>query len=119
MPDFNPDKERHVDHSFIVLDAEQSHNPGVMTSRGYLRFNDQGRMRVRDAGLAREIQSQYPAEVSVTRIRNPHPSDRGHIYFFAIHKALPWHKYDKFGQRIREEETTDKVEEKQDGGRHS
>lgn len=89
MPDFNPDKERHTGHKFIVLDATRNHMDGLQTAKGYLKFQ-QGRMSVKDEGLAREIQKMYPRDVTVTRVRRPHKADRGHKYFFGQMPEMPW-----------------------------
>lgn len=93
MPDFNPDKERHHKHKFIVQRAFENWrgrlDGGVATSKGVLKPDAQGRMVVRDASLAREIQQENPHELVVTRMQTDHPSDRGHRYVFTV-PEMPW-----------------------------
>lgn len=106
MPDFNPDKERHVDHKFVVQKAMPGDDLSepVLTSKGPLKPDGQGRMMVKDESLAREIQQQHPRELTVTRMRTPGAADRGHRYFFGALPGLPWHKHDEYGRRIRDTE---------------
>lgn len=90
MPDYNPDREGHSGHKWIVQNALQS-TPleSVTTSKGELKFDAEGRCAVSDPALANEIRTQYPHEVAVTRVRHNHPSDRGHRYFFSM-PEMPW-----------------------------
>lgn len=97
MPDYNPDREGHVKHKFIVQKAWPAGDyagdglaGGIHTSKGVLKPNSQGRMVVRDAALAREIQSAYPADLAVTRMRAEGPADKGHRYHFGSWPAMPW-----------------------------
>ena len=102
MPDYNPDKEGHVDHKFIVQKAWPAHDTSteVNTSKGPLAFGHEDRFVVKDPALAREIQQDHPADLAVTRVRYPHQADRGHRYHFGQLPAMPWHKYDEQGRRI-------------------
>jgi hypothetical protein len=95
MPDYDPGREGHVEHRFIVqrawpgrgaLDIGES----VKTDRGELKFDEYGRFMVKDEALARRIQEEYPREVAVTRVRYPSPADRGHRYFFGQMPEMPW-----------------------------
>lgn len=109
MPDYNPDKERHRAHKFIVQKAwpgKGKLDPGdaIQTSAGALKFNHEDRMAVKDEALAREIQQQYPQELAVTRVNANSPADRGHRYHFGQMPAMPWHKYDENGNRIKDED---------------
>ena len=56
-------------------------------------FGRDGAFRVRDSGVADEIKAKYgnKGEVTVTRVKYPHISDRGHKYFFSV-PELPWNK---------------------------
>lgn len=93
MPDFNPDKERHVDHKFVVQKAFPGNEKDpVMTSKGALAPDKQGRMIVKDESLAREIQQQNPRELTVTRMRTPGAADQGHRYHFGGWPEMPWKK---------------------------
>ena len=103
MPDFNPDKERHHKHKFIVQKAFPGElAAGVTTSKGELKPNEQGRMVIKDEKLAREVQQEYPRELVVTRMDSDDPADRGHNYHFGQMPPLPWAKYDALGRRIHE-----------------
>lgn len=102
MPDFNSDKERHVDHKFVVQSAWPNSPKEIMTSKGLLKANEQGRMMIKDEALAREIQREHPTDLAVTRMRVPKPSDAGHRYHFGQLPEMPWAKYDEFGRRIKE-----------------
>jgi hypothetical protein len=97
MPDYNPDREGHVQHKFIVQKAWPSGDyagdglaDGIQTSKGVLKPDSKGRMVVRDAALAREIQSAYPADLAVTRMRAVGPADKGHRYHFGGWPEMPW-----------------------------
>ncbi len=109
MPDYNPDKERHTQHRFVVQKAwpgKGNLDPGeaIQTSKGDLKFGHEDRLVIKDEALAREVQQQYPRELAVTRMRYPDPADRGHHYHFGQMPAMPWHKYDENGRRIVEDE---------------
>ena len=117
MADFNSDKERHVDHTFVVQKAWPNSPDSVMTSKGELKGNGQGRFTVKDETLAREIQKAYPRDFAVTRMRTPKPADAGHRYHFGSMKPMPWAKYDELGRRIRDDkqEVTDGSDKRTEG----
>ena len=102
MPDYNSDRERHVDHKFVVQSAWPNSPKEIMTSKGLLKANEQGRMMIKDEALAREIQREHPTDLAVTRMRMSKPADQGHRYHFGQTKPMPWAKYDEFGRRIQE-----------------
>ena len=102
MADYNSDKERHVDHKFVVQSAWPNSPKEIMTSKGLLKANEQGRMLIKDESLAREIQREHPTDLAVTRMRMSKPADQGHRYHFAGWPEMPWAKYDEFGRRIKE-----------------
>jgi len=90
MPDYNPDREGHHKHKFTVLDATRrrlKHIPNYPD----LKFDKHGRLRLSDEGLAREIQKETK-DVTVTRMKHPDRSDRGHVYFFGQWPEMPWKK---------------------------
>lgn len=109
MPDFNSDKERHVDHKFVVQSAWPSSPKEIMTSKGLLKANEQGRMMIKDEALAREIQKEHPTDLAVTRMRVPKPSDAGHRYHFGQLPEMPWKKKKEItdGDIIREDDSND------------
>lgn len=101
-PDYNPDREGHVQHRFIVLDATKKR-------REYLEVGDikiplkNGMAMIKDEKLARDLQIEHRFDATVSRVRYPDPvSDGGHRYFFGQMPAMPWHKYDENGKRIKE-----------------
>jgi hypothetical protein len=102
--DYNPDKERHVDHRYMVIKATKDPNfTGVQTSKGFLKFDrNKQSFRVKDPALANEIRQTVGVDATVTRLRYPSQADRGHTYFFGQMPAMPWHKYDENGKRIIE-----------------
>lgn len=92
MADFNPDKERHRKHKWIVHNATRNRDfTKVVAADKVMPFNDEGRFSVRDEKVAAEIREEYPHDVTVTRVLAEHVSDRGHKYFFTC-PAMPWHK---------------------------
>lgn len=92
MPDFNPDKERHRDHRWIVHNTKRTRDPDpVVAADKVMEFNKEGRFMVSDEAVAAEIREEYPKDVTVTRVNYSHPSDRGHTYFFTV-PQLPWKK---------------------------
>ena len=98
--DYNPDKERHRDHKWIVHKAVRAPGfKGIYAGEREMPFNHEGRFSVKDEGVAQEIRQEYGREVTVTRVHNTAAVDRGHTYFFSM-PALPWHKYDEQGRRI-------------------
>ncbi len=109
MPDFNPDREGHVKHKWLVQKANTFGplNAPVMTSKGPLKTSKKGRFFVTDPTLAAEIRAQYPADYAVTRVRTPAPADRGHNYFFGQMPELPWKKEQPEDQERQEERKED------------
>lgn len=107
MADYNPDKERHVDHKFVVQSAWPNSPKEIMTSKGLLKANEQGRMLIKDEALAREIQREHPTELAVTRMRMPKPSDAGHRYHFGQLPEMPWKKNKEVtnGDTIRQDDS--------------
>ena len=93
MPDFNPDKEAHRDHKWIVHKAVTGMHDftKVKVADKVMPFNGEGRFAVDDESIANEIRQKYPRTVTVSRVSAHHPSDRGHKYFFSC-PAMPWHK---------------------------
>ena len=93
MRDFNPDREGHRDHKWIVHKAIKGiHNFTKVEAGGkVMPFNAEGRLAVDDEAVAAEIREKYPRTATVTRVTASHPSDRGHKYFFSV-PELPWHK---------------------------
>ena len=110
MPDYNSDRERHVDHKFVVQSAWPNSPKEIMTSKGLLKANEQGRMMIKDESLAREIQREHPTDLAVTRMRMPKPADRGHRYFFGALPEMPWKKNKQEvdnGDTIRKDDSDD------------
>ena len=92
MPDFNPDRESHRDHKWIVHKAVKGDGfKSVNAADKDMPFNHEGRFSVKDEKVASEIRKKYPRSVTVSRVTDYHPSDRGHKYFFSC-PEMPWHK---------------------------
>ena len=99
MPDYNPDKERHRDHKWIVHNATRNKDfKGVWAADKAMPFNHEGRFSITDGGVASEIREEYGRDVTVTRMHNPHRSDRGHVYFFGQLPEMPWKKEQENGK---------------------
>lgn len=103
--DYNPDKERHVDHGWIVVNAEKGmqSEPITLGDKSF-KFGKDGAFTVKDEGLANEIRKTVGKRATVSRYRRPSVSDRGHTYFFGQMPPMPWHKYDAEGRRIKDGE---------------
>ena len=89
--DFNSDREGHVDHKWEVIKATTRELDALDVDGKQMRFGKDGAFRVTDPGVAAAIRQTYGrrGDVTVTRIRYPHVSDRGHTYLFSV-PALPW-----------------------------
>ena len=91
-PDFNPDREAHRDHKWIVHQSHLGkHLRGVTAAERNMPNNREGRFSEKDESEAAAIRQRDPRAVTVTRVSDYHPSDRGHRYFFSV-PAMPWHK---------------------------
>lgn len=89
--DYNPDKEAHRDHNWMVVKATQDPNfKAVPTAKGNLKFGKDGAFKVNDPGLANEIRETVGPDAVVTRMSNVKPADRGHRYFFGMMPEMPW-----------------------------
>jgi hypothetical protein len=77
-----------------------------------VKLASQGATVIKDAGLARAIDQQYGldkrgrrlGDVLVIPVDNDHlhaPGEAGHRFTHSI-PALPWHRYDNSGQRVKE-----------------
>lgn len=103
MPDYNPDKEGHRDHKFIVQKAQRRDNRrGINYGEKKFNFNKDGRFVLNDESIAREVQKLHPHDLAVTRVTVNHPSDRGHRYFFSV-PSMPWHKEKDDGKKVDQE----------------
>ena len=106
MPDWNPDKESHRDHKWVVHNATRRKDfKGVRAAGKDMLFNREGRFFVKDEAVAAEIRRDHPHQLSVTRVSSYHPSDRGHKYFFGQMPELPWKKDN--ADKDREEDVQD------------
>ena len=92
MPDYNPDREGHRAHKFIVQKAlRRDMRKGINYGEKKFNFNKEGRFVLTDEKVAREVQKMHPRDLAVTRVNTFHPSDRGHRYFFSV-PEMPWKK---------------------------
>ena len=94
MPDYNPDREGHVQHRFIVQPNSKFPNQtGVKLANGKeLKFGANKRFVTKNEPLARELMEQYKKDVVVTRMRFPDEADRGHKFLFGQWPEMPWKK---------------------------
>lgn len=117
MPDWNPDREGHIKHKWVVQKAWPDPNSdlgaGVQTSRGELKPDAQGRMIVNDPALAHEIRTEHPRDMTVTRMRFESPADRGHRYHFGCWPEMPWKKKEREQQPEGQLPQAEKPEEEQ------
>lgn len=97
--DYNPDREGHAAHKFIVTNARKGAKSVSLGSEVF-KFGKNGAFLMQDEKKARELQDEHHGEIAVTRVRRPGPADKGHKYFFGSMPAMPWHKYDENGNRI-------------------
>lgn len=68
--------------------------------------------RVKDPGVAAAIRDKYGGEkgdVTVTRVKYPHISDRGHNYHFTV-PELPWHKEQEHAVQTKRNDSTGEEE---------
>jgi hypothetical protein len=104
MPDWNPDKEAHRDHKWIVHRAIRDTSfKTVNAADREMKFDREGRFSVSDEKIAAEIREKYPHTATVTRVNAQHSSDRGHKYFFNC-PEMPWHKDGKDADKDRDED---------------
>lgn len=94
MPDYNPDKEGHVPHKFLVQpNSKFPHQKSIKLPSGKeLKFNSEKRLTIKDEAFAREIQEEYKKDVVVTRIKDATKYEVGHRYFFGAWPEMPWKK---------------------------
>ena len=65
-------------------------------------FSGEGFLRVTDEGKAKELEAKYDHDLTVTKMRYPHVSDRGHRYFFGSMPEMPWKRGQNASKNIRE-----------------
>ena len=93
MPDFNPDREGHRKHKWIVHNATRR-DLTIKAADKVMPFNREGRFMVSDESVANEIRQKYPRTATVSRVSAPDPSDRDHKSFFSC-PAMPWHEQEE------------------------
>lgn len=92
MPDYNPDKEAHHKHKWIVHKAIRGGDFKKVVADGKeMPFNHEERFMVGEESVANAIRKKYPRAVTVTRVNADSAADRGHKYFFSCPK-MPWHE---------------------------
>lgn len=90
--DYNPDKERHVDHKYIAVRATKRKLDSIDVDGKEMKFSKEGFMAIDNPALAQDVRQKYHGDVTVSRVRHPHVSDRGHNYFFGQMPEMPWKK---------------------------
>ena len=111
--DYNADKEGHAKKKWMVIKAVKDQDfKGVEIDGKMMKFGKDGAFRVSDPAVANAIRQKVGMTATVTGFRHPDAADGGHTYFFGCMPAMPWHKYDEYGNRIIEtEDTAEEVEE--------
>ena len=103
--DFNSDKEHGQGKmKWIVQPATEKIERVIHTGAGDLQTDNLGRCMISDPVLANEIRQTHRKDLAVSRIFTNDPADREHKYFFGQLPALPWHRYDENGNRIKEQD---------------
>lgn len=91
MPDFNSSKELgQGKKKWVIQPANKRIAKTVKTGKGELKLDDHGRCLINDEVLAREIQKDHRKDMTVSRIFDDAPADRGHKYFFGGWPEMPW-----------------------------
>ncbi len=90
VQDYNPDKEKHIDHSWIVQPATRKPDKGIEIDGKFLPFGREGTLRLKDGAVADAVRQKYDRQMVVTRTRRPDAHDRGHNYFFGSWPEMPW-----------------------------
>ncbi len=81
-------------------------------------FDKRGTFRVKDKGLADEIQAKYGTEnVIVDPTRIPDMADRGHKYFFTV-PEMPWKRSQHNGNKEESQESAGQENRSTDAGGH-
>ena len=92
MADFNPDREGHVKHKWLVQTVRPGQeNETVKTSQGELKLSPKGRCLITDPALAAEVRQEYARDLAVSRLRVG-DGGRTHYYFFGQWPEMPWKK---------------------------
>lgn len=92
-PDYNPDREGHRKHKFIVQPAWKSgmKKKGINLPDGrFAKYNREKRFMLNDEKMARDVQKEHRNDLVVTRVNDPDIADRGHNYFFGQIPEMPW-----------------------------
>jgi hypothetical protein len=110
--DYNPDKESHRDHEWMVVKATTDPTvQGVATAKGNLRFGKDGAFKVSDPGLANEIRETVGMNATVSRVSKVKAADRGHRYFFGSLPEMPWKRKKNHGEIQEPQEATGQATE--------
>jgi hypothetical protein len=88
--DYNPDKERQVDHKWIVVNNAPKERDAVVLDNKVMKFNKDGAFYMRDGVQAHTLEDVYGTDVVVTRVRASKHADRGHRFFFGQMPEMPW-----------------------------
>ena len=105
VPDYNPDREGHVEHTFVVQKADRSPGDTISVGNTEIKLNAEGRAFIKDEVLAREIQTENRFNTTVTRMRTPSVADAGPKYHFGQMPEMPWKRKasDGAGEEIKGE----------------
>lgn len=114
MPDYNPDREGHVKHEYLIINAEKKQDSVSVDGKQH-KFNEDGYFKIPDdPGLANAIRQQVGRSATVTRVRKPDAvADRGHRYHFGQMPEMPWKRKKESNGEEKEQETNHAQEETQ------
>ena len=109
--DYNSDREGHVKHEYLVINAQEKPAKGVtLDKQKKFEFNQDGYFKIPDdPGLASEIRKEVGKTATVTRVRKPDSADQGHKYHFGSWPEMPWKRKKTDGKE------SDTQEESQEG----
>lgn len=115
--DYNSDREGHVKHEYVVINADEKPKTGIEVEGKTFNFNKDGYFKIPgDPGLAQTIRQQVGKSATVTRVRKPDAADSGHKYHFGQLPEMPWKrkKADEKESQTSDQETADEEEERQE-----
>lgn len=112
--DYNSDREGHVKHEYIVINAEQKPTEGIAIEGQNFKFNKEGYFKIKgDPALAQDIRQAAGKSATVTRVRVPDAADSGHKYLFGSWPEMPWKRKKQDEKEIETQQTTEENHEEE------
>ncbi len=114
--DYNSDREGHVKHEYVVINAEEKPKAGLKVEGKQYTFNDQGYFKIPgDPALAQDIRQQVGKSATVTRVRKPDAADSGHKYHFGQMPEMPWKRKNTDEKEIESTQQANAQESEEEG----